>query len=182
MYGRVFQDYRPCAPVNPGPSGQSVLVPSTKIPVPGPFFPPSPRAKPLAQVMQQQFSWKGHLSAGDGSCAAPMANKRWSPSRRTPRRTLRRVRTYAACCAQCKAALGCRRFDVGWQGCTLYFTINIGTVRARGYQAGRGEARCWRAGALCAGCRAGLGKALGGARALLRVVHEGACLPSCHHG
>ena len=68
-----------------------------------------------------------------------MAGKRWAPSRRTPRYTLQRVRTYAACCAQCRARAGCRRFDVGWQGCTLYFTANIGTARARGYLAGRGE-------------------------------------------
>ena len=80
-----------------------------------------------------------------------MAGKRWAPSRRTPRYTLHRVRTYAACCAQCRAKAGCRRFDVGWQGCTLYFTANIGTARARGYQAGRGEP------AAAAGLRMGTG-------------------------
>lgn len=50
------------------------------------------------------------------------------------------VRTMEGCCALCRAASGCLRFDVGPRGCAIYRTRrSSATVRSRGYTAAYSE-------------------------------------------
>ncbi|KAI7840889.1 hypothetical protein COHA_005418 [Chlorella ohadii] len=91
-------------------------------------------------------SVRGQLGSGRGGqpkCTAPKAGFMWPGS---PVASFGGIKSYAACCQECRDAPECRRFHVGPAGCFL-FANTTGAARPVGARAGRAGAGTWQAGA-----------------------------------